>query len=214
MMLSVGAFAQQSAGTITIQPKVGMNVANYASSEDSNPRVGLAAGAEFEYQISKLLSVSAGVMYSMQGAKHSSNFNIPFQQSIKTTTTWKTDYINIPIVANVYVFKGLALKVGVQPGFNVLAKALRTTEGVETSASLSDLGIDVQAFDFAIPVGLSYEYKNIVLDARYNIGVVKFAELKNIPLDARNNIGGLQFAEHLDYRNRVFQITLGYKSRL
>ena len=119
MMLSVGAFAQQSAGTITIQPKVGMNVANYASSEDSKPRVGLAAGAEFEYQISKLLSVSAGVMYSMQGAKHSSSFNIPFQQSIKTTTTWKTDYINIPIVANVYVFKGLALKVGVQPGFNV-----------------------------------------------------------------------------------------------
>lgn len=198
MMLSVGVFAQQSAGTITIQPKVGMNVANYASSEDSSPRVGLAAGAEFEYQISKLLSVSAGVMYSMQGAKHSSNFNIPFldgNQRKKTTTTWKTDYINIPIVANVYVFKGLALKVGVQPGFNVLAKALRTTEGVETSASLSDLGVDVQAFDFAIPVGLSYEYKNIVLDARYNIGVVKFAE-------------------HLDYRNRVFQLTLGYKFRL
>ena len=52
-----------------------------------------------------------------------------------------------------------------------------------------------KSIDFGIPVGLSYEYKNIVLDARYNIGVVKFAE-------------------HLDYRNRVFQITLGYKFRL
>lgn len=195
MMLSVGTFAQQNAGTVTIQPKVGMNISNYASSEDSNPRVGLAAGAEFEYQISKMLSVSAGVMYSMQGAKSTQSTTIPFGPTIKATMTAKTDYINIPILANVYVFKGLALKVGVQPGFNVSSRYVISSQGTDVSGNLSDLNIDVKAFDFAIPVGLSYEYRNIVLDARYNIGVTKIA---------KND----------DSKNRVFQLTLGYKFRL
>ena len=46
----------------------------------------------------------------------------------------------------------------------------------------------------SIPVGLSYEYANVVLDARYNWGVTKVADLgDNSP------------------KNSVFQITLGYK---
>ncbi len=195
MMLSAGAFAQQDAGTVTVQPKVGMNVANYASSEDSDPRVGLAVGAEFEYQISKMLGVSAGVMYSMQGAKSTQRTTIPYGPSVKATLTAKTDYINIPILANVYVFKGLALKVGVQPGFNVSSRYVISSQGVDLSGSLSDIDVDVKAFDFAIPVGISYEYKNIVLDARYNIGVTKIVE-------------------NDDSKNRVFQITLGYKFKL
>lgn len=195
MMLSAGAFAQQDAGTVTVQPKVGMNVANYASSEDSDPRVGLAVGAEFEYQISKMLGVSAGVMYSMQGAKSTQRTTIPYAPSVKATLTAKTDYINIPILANVYVFKGLALKVGVQPGFNVSSRYVISSQGVDLSGSLSDIDVDVKAFDFAIPVGISYEYKNIVLDARYNIGVTKIVE-------------------NDDSKNRVFQLTLGYKFKL
>jgi len=45
---------------------------------------------------------------------------------------------------------------------------------------------------FSIPVGLSYEYKNFVLDGRYNFGVTNLAK-------------------DVTSKNSVFQFTLGYK---
>ena len=43
---SVGAFAQQAAGTTTLQPKVGLNVATIG---DNDWKAGFAAGAELQY---------------------------------------------------------------------------------------------------------------------------------------------------------------------
>ena len=62
LILSVGAFAQYEAGTLTVQPKIGLNIANYTGSDDTDPRIGLAAGAEFEYQLTKNFSLSAGLI--------------------------------------------------------------------------------------------------------------------------------------------------------
>ncbi|MBQ8456986.1 MAG: hypothetical protein IJ540_05230 [Prevotella sp.] len=53
----------------------------------------------------------------------------------------------------------------------------------------------IKSFQFAIPVGASYEYKNFVLDARYNIYLTKIYK------DG-------------DGRHSVFAITLGYKFAL
>jgi len=190
LILTVGVFAQHEAGTLTVQPKIGMNIANYTGSDDTDPRIGLAAGAEFECQLTKMFSLSAGLLYSMQGAKESGTTN-----GIKVEVTSKTDYINIPIMANIYVVQGLALKMGIQPAFNVNASYTASTQGIDISASLSDFGIEVKPFDFAIPVGLSYEFSNFVIDGRYNIGVTKMVE-------------------NDDSKNSVFQFTLGYKFNL
>lgn len=190
LMLSVGAFAQHEVGSLTIQPKVGLNIANYTGSDDSDPRIGLAAGAEFEYQITEMFSLSAGLIYSMQGAKESAT-----EQGVKVKMTAKTDYINIPILANIYVAKGFALKLGIQPGFNVNSSYTASAQGIDVSGSLSDLGVDIKSFDFAIPVGLSYEFNNVVIDGRYNIGVTKMVD-------------------NDDSKNSVFQFTVGYKFNL
>ena len=118
MLASVATYAQQPVGTITVQPKLGMNVASLTDLKGSDPRIGLAAGAEVEYQVADIASVSAGVLYSMQGAKYEGEVSfLGFSQSGKLT--YKQDYINIPIMANVYVLKGLAVKFGVHPAFNV-----------------------------------------------------------------------------------------------
>lgn len=54
VLSSVGAFAQQAAGTTTIQPKVGLNVSTIG---DNDWKAGFAAGAELQYQAtSKALS--------------------------------------------------------------------------------------------------------------------------------------------------------------
>lgn len=105
------------------------------------------------------------------------------------------DYINVPILANVYVAKGLAVKLGVQPGFNVTAKLEhKETAAGRTRKTTGDVE-GVKSVDFSIPVGLSYEYANFQLDARYNWGVSKVADDD-------------------DEKNSVFQITLGYKFKL
>lgn len=182
MLASVASYAQQAVGTFTLQPKIGMNVASLTKCDGCDPRIGLAAGVEAEYQATDIFSVSAGLIYSMQGNK---------AKEEGVTLTTKLDYINIPILANVYVTKGLAVKLGVQPAFNVSDK--RKLSGGKASVEAEDVG--AESFDFSIPVGLSYEYNNVVFDARYNFGVTNIAD------------GG-------DSKNSVFQFTLGYKFAL
>ena len=173
VLSSVGAFAQYSAGDITIQPKIGLSIASVGGDVDGDYKAGLAVGAEAEYHVSPLIGVSAGLLYSQQGFKVSENVEGVDEAK------WKPAYLNIPILANFYVANGLALKAGVQPGFMVA----------------KDDAENVNTFDFSVPVGISYEYMNICLDARYNIGCTKVDK----------DVKGC---------NSVFQITLGYKFKL
>ena len=179
MLSSVGAFAQHAVGSFTLQPKVGINIANITNNGDyGKARVDFAGGLEGEYQATDIFSLSAGLMYSRQGYKTKDNV------AGLSGKDWKPSYLNVPVLANVYVVPGLAVKLGVQPGFMVD----------------KDDAEDVNTFDLSIPVGLSYEYNNFVLDGRYNWGVTKIN---------KNSVKGAD-----DTRNSVFQITLGYKFSL
>lgn len=178
MLSSVGAFAQHSVGTVTIQPKVGLNCSSLTG-DGYDYKAGFVGGAELEYQASSMLGISGGVLYSMQGA------------NVKNTDSKvKMDYVNIPILANVYVAPGLAIKAGVQPAFNV-----NNEYKVEKGGASVSTEFDANSFDFSIPVGISYEYQNVVLDARYNFGLTKIAD-------------------NWDSKNTVFQLTIGYKFAL
>lgn len=180
-LASVSSFAQHAVGTFSIQPKVGLSLANVTKG-DGDIRVGAVAGAEFEYQVSDIFSLSAGALYSMQGCKGE-------VEGIDATV--KLDYLNIPILANVYVAKGLAVKLGIQPGFNVTSKVSAENGGTKVSTELDG----IESVDFSIPIGLSYEINNFVIDGRYNLGVSKIMDGS-------------------DSKNSVFQFTLGYKFAL
>ena len=183
MMISAATFAQNEVGQLTIQPKVGVNIANITDADDADPRIGLAAGAEFEYGLTDNIGLSAGVLYSMQGVKTT---------IIDDDCTWKLDFLNVPILANFYVAKGFAVKLGVQPGFKLSSKAKFKGSGGSKEVEVED---GVKSVDLSIPVGLSYQYQNIVFDARYNWGVTKIIE-------------------DSDSKHSVFQITVGYKFSL
>ena len=177
LMASAATFAQQSVGSFTIQPKVGLNIASLTKADGSDPRFGVAAGAEFMYQASDILGVSFGALYSMQGAKYDH-------------ATDKLDYINIPVLANVYVAKGLAVKMGLQPGFCVNSKAKYEEKGVSVEGES-----DAKTVDLSLPIGLSYEAGNFVIEGRYNWGLTKVWD-------------------NADCKNSVFQFTVGYKLHL
>lgn len=180
--------AQQVKGDFTIQPKVGLNIVSWrGDSHQQNSYVRLCLGVEGQYAITNKIGISVGLMYSQQGNKsmlfvspQSDDFELyPFK--------FKMDYFNIPILFNYYLFKGLAVKVGIQPGFKIYDNL---------SSSMTP-----KSFDLSIPVGLSYEYKNICLDARYNYGLIDNYDLTN-------------YEKGYDQKNSVFQFTLGYKFKL
>ncbi len=176
---SAGAFAQYSGGEFTLQPKIGLNVSNLSHYDDSDYKAGLVAGIETEYHINNWFALSGGLMYSQQGA-----------DSNKYKVTTKLDYLNIPILANFYIAKGLAVKAGLQPGFLLSAKN-------------DDLNIkDVcEKVDLAIPVGISYEYKGFCLDARFSPSVTSVF-----------NNDGRDYSDKS--KHEVFSMTFGYKFKL
>ena len=197
MIAALSANAQNEVGQITLQPKVGINISTVTNS-DSKAKVGLAAGVEAEYGVAENFGVTLGLLYSMQGDKPKVG-----------SGSEKLDYINIPIMAQYYVIPGLAIKAGIQPGFLVRAKQKYDYENggiaIHTDGDIKD---GCKKFDFSIPVGISYEYKSFVLDARYNIGLTKV--YKDIDADAAELLG----ISNKTCRNSVFQITLGYKFAL
>ena len=187
VMCSLTAFAQTKEGTFSIQPKAGINISNLSNKDNAKVKVGFTAGAEAEYQLTKQLSLSAGAMFSTQGAKSTTVF-----QEVDIKNTMEFDYINVPILANYYSIEGLAVKLGIQPGFNIVAKRKRTDGVDKVSENLKDLGVDVRKVDISIPIGVSYEFNDFVVDARFNLGLTEVADL-------------------VKSKNRVFQITFGYQ---
>ncbi len=193
MVAAISANAQNEVGQITLMPKAGINISTITGDfEGKKSKVGLVAGIEAEYGITENFGLQFGLLYSMEGYKGNvvavTEQGIQFVCAYIADAKYNFDYLNIPILAQYYVIKGLAVKAGIQPAFNVRHKA--SVDGNTTNIE------GVKSFNFSIPVGLSYEYQNFVLDARYNIGVTKI------------------YKEADQGRNSTFAITLGYKFAL
>ena len=178
MVASLTASAQWS-----VTPKVGFNLANITNADDASMRFGLVAGADLTYRVSQPFAISVGAFYSMQGAKEKVKID-----GVKVEEKANLDYINLPILANVYVVPGLAIKAGIQPGFNVKHKYKVESQGLSYEGDIEDFN----SFDLSIPFGLSYEISDFVIDARYNLGLTKL-------IDEEKS------------KNSVFQFTVGYK---
>ena len=192
MMTSVTAMAQHEEGDFMMQPKVGLNIATLSDADKSI--TDLHFGLEAEYMVTDNFSLGFCAIMSNQGAKYDY-----FDDKEKVKYTVDLDYVHVPLLANYYVLPGLAVKAGLQPGFKMRAKAKLDDATVdlddlfEMDHQMTGEDVKVSTFDLSIPVGVSYEYKNIVLDARYNWGLLKIM-----------NVGD-------DFYNRCFMLSLGYK---
>lgn len=220
--------AQNLQGQFSIKPMAGINVTRVSGGvidDFYHNKVRFTAGLEAEYGIKPWLGILLGAIYSQQGAKVDAAITSFFEDergfhhssAIVTIGKVHSEYINFPLMANFYIpqVKGLAVKIGLQLGLLTSSKMEGDVEMMEvvtvpysgivkdiplpTYQSFRTVQTDVcKSIDFGIPVGLSYEYKNVVLDARYYFGLTK---IDNTP-------------EPEDVRNRHFSFTLGYRFRL
>lgn len=116
-------------------------------------------------------------------------------------------YLSIPVVANFHAWKGLTLKAGIQMDYLMGAHAMFTTRDFSIHRAVNvtdrqdyyvDYNIGVkdksEKILWSVPVGVSWEYKDIEVDMRYSLG------LKGILKDADENV-----------KPQSLMITIGYK---
>ena len=112
-------------------------------------KVGFTMGVEVQHQFSNALAGSIGLLYSQQGTAFKKTSDTEFDFKMKENN------LIVPVMLVATTKYNIDFKLGLQPEFRV-SKAF---DKVLNKVSLS------------IPVGISYEYRNVVLDLRYNIGV-------------------------------------------
>ena len=134
------------------------------------------------------------------------------------------DYLNLPLLANFHIpaLRGLTLKTGIQMGILVKSQMNLSTDAAifydngndsephywnlqdanangpffsHYESNMSDI---CKSLDIGIPIGMSYEYKNVVLDICYCFGLTQNDNTQ----------------EPEDTRNRTFSVTLGYRFNL
>ena len=185
---SATSFAQHEVGSINIQPKVGFNATTYDKLEnyfDKETKAGFAAGVEAEYFMTNKFALSAGVFYSQKGVKVKGK-----NEYNDVKMTCEVDYIDVPILANFYVWRGLALKVGLQPAFKVRDKT--KMDAPKASYDRTTFDHAYKSFDLCLPIGISYDFGNLSVELRSSPGLLKAVD-------------------HKDYTNVVGQLMVGYK---
>lgn len=217
---TANSFAQSEVGSFSLTPKVFFNATNLISDDLTNEyefeglnstleakpsyRAGFAVGVEAGYQVASKIAITAGLIYSQQGFQRGASLEYSDKTLyIEDNGNITLGYLNVPILANFYIFKGFAIKAGIQPGFLLSAKSKDDVTGKYAAEGLSkhktvDIKDDCNTVDFSIPVGVSYEFKNgIVIDGRYNIGLTNVSKEDDVKAT-----------------NSVFQIGVGYKFNL
>lgn len=172
MAAPLAALAQsQETGRWSVTPRVGINSSTMSGQDvyvDFNGlvkpkrKIGFVAGAEVEYRYMKPLSTAVGVWYSREGFRYT---------EIDGDAHTNLDFLNFSAVENFYIADGLAIKVGLQLGYLLNVKSV-------VDGHSEDIGNSFKKLNVSIPIGLSYEYRNVVLDARYNIGLTNLCDVE------------------------------------
>ena len=185
-------------------PRIGLNLANTYPESFADMRPGLNIGVAEEIRFSKLFALEPGVYYSMQGYQ---------QENAKgETARLKADYLNIPVYAKFYLYRGFHLFAGPQVGFNVRAKAsnyIFVSAPTPVHQSEYDFSGDkkeeIRNCDFSVLMGLGYTFDmGLVISANYNLGCTHFFKEPEYSFGGSNHFRG---KDH----NGVIQFNLGWR---
>ena len=188
-------------------PKYSETVAGFTETAKFNSgfRPGFHFGAFIEYGFNEKIWVEAGVDYAFQGAKLKS-FELTGEPKVnlKSSSKWATQQLNIPLWFK-YDINGFRPKVGVNLGFLTKTKLeLELENNTDPNDKVSYSLTPNKKFDFGLGFGAEYNLPmGLFFDATFNLGLT---ELSN---KEKNDDG--TYSEGGKFKNRVFQIGVGYK---
>lgn len=200
LMAATVSMAQNEVGHWTLTPKVGINLATLTDPDiyvsdgwkmEYRNKLGLVIGGEAEYQLNKFIGLSAGLLYSQQGTRQKDN------PAFRDASV-KLNYLNVPLTANIYLARNVSVRLGLQAGWAVSSGE----EGEEFDGNghwkhYDEGNMEYRAFDLSLPLGLSWAVGPLQFDARYNLGLTNITKY-----------------DLLKQRNRVVQLTVGYRFEL
>lgn len=165
--------------------KGGVNFATVTGDDIDSPdsRTSFHVGAVVEFPLSDMFSIQAEALYSGKG------FDFDFEGPEGDNAELQLDYIDVPILAKVYITEGLSIEAGPQISFLVNEEV-----DINPNSDSGDADMDeAESIDFGLAAGLTFQTNmGIFATGRYNIG------LTDIYSDT-------------DVKHSVFQIGLGYK---
>lgn len=206
MLLTTSVVKAQNESKWSVNLRTGFNLADMVGDDakDEKSGIGFVIGTEAEWNLNKWISLYGGLQYVRLNGKCDEQYKVIGENYEYTYEDEKymREYIQVPILFGFHPLKGLTLKAGIQPGWRISSRMKVFEEGWHDSGNGKEyytfknyMGINAQTrqFAFDIPVGASYEYHNVILDARYHFALNKY------------------FKEVMDMRNSYLTITLGYK---
>ena len=182
-VLLVGSASAQSG--IVVGPKVGLNVTNISNIDDSKNKVSFQLGAFAELRMNDFFAIQPELIYSRQGFRYKYD-GVKYKERV--------NYLNIPVLAKLYVLEDLSVDLGPQLGFALNGKSVAKHGGT----TVKDKNKDLNTVEVSFALGLSYNWDNLMFSARYNIGLSNVMD-KNKSWDEGNN------------KNHVFQLSVGYR---
>lgn len=137
----------------------GMNVASLTRTAGTAVVRG-NVGAFMGFQFGSVVGLQVEALYSFQGGK----IDTPTYRGVDL----QLDYLKIPVLAKIYLIKGLNVEAGVS--FNILTSALFSGTPVK----------GYNGFDFSIPIGVAYQFgKHFEVGARYDISCASYHPATN-----------------------------------
>ena len=173
--------------------KAGLNLANLTDELKGKMKPSFYVGVFGEIQATEFTRFQPEIIYSRQGSFDKGTIN-----GVATKVWIKYDYLNIPLIIKLNVYKNLCLEVGPQLGFLIDANIKVKAEGVSSEVGVAS---ECVTFDFSVAMGLSYMFtRNIGVSARYNLGITGTAKMYGYYGNSDNYA-----------KNRVLQIGMMYK---
>ncbi|MFD2519000.1 porin family protein [Salinimicrobium flavum] len=191
--LTVVSGMGMQAQEVSFGVKGGLNFANFSGDDadllETETRTGFHLGMLAEIMFSEKFGIQPEVLYSSQGAKSDFDMDDEFFGSL-SIDEFKLDYISVPVLIKYYFIEGLSLEIGPQFSFMVNSEADGSIDGASGTVDLDD---ETESFDFGGALGLGYELPmGLMFQARYVMGFT------DVYTDT-------------DFRNSIFQISVGYK---
>ena len=217
LLSTVGAVAQGTeespVGKFSVIPRIGVVLSNWSNNkvyiaEDNSDAIkskyqaGFLGGVDVEYRATEQVGVSLGAYYAKQGFKWPSmqtESKKDGQTVLSGTNNQHVDlnYIQVPLLVKAYVTRQFCMMVGVQAGFlcgdgkykGEASEVIIDKDGNSTYNEKEPFNVPWPAkkVDISIPIGVSYEYQNVILDARYNLGLSKVDKVANMPSQSKTN---------------------------
>jgi hypothetical protein len=187
MLLAVGFAAK--AQEIKYGVKAGLNLSTLTGDipDEAKLRPGFHAGVVAEFKLTEQFSIQPELLYSQQGMKYDVT-----EDGVDVKSTWKVDYLTLPIAAKYYIIEGLSIEAGPQIAYRVGAKIKMTADGYNDENY--DIKDETKAIEFGIIGGVAYDLPmGVFFQARYNAGISKVN-------DDDDNV-----------KNGVLQLSVGYK---